>query len=308
MNETLYNFTKDFLDKQRQGGKIKYLARAKELYEQYGFGQVDLAKKWLTFTFENRVRLTAEIKAELSVDIMFDAYPARLDRNTNATTHFNEKTNSYPVSNGFVLVNSLSKLKINQHCYDLAPMTSLGTYLKADDILSIEHKSIVFVENLAVMASLLALNITTLADTLTVGIDLNDALWVYRGDAKKYQQTGIAYQFFRRFAASHQLVCFSDVDPKGIEIALTSHADYWLTIKNTGDFDKITTLLKGNEVEWFKQGASVQFIQKKISASENKGQALPSWQPLFSMTSSMQKTLKQEHIIAHCLPLTLCKL
>lgn len=310
MDKALYDFTKRFLEKQRQGGKLKYSTEsAKQLQQRYGFGQVDLAKKWLTFTFNDRIELGKAIKAELAVDILLsDDYPEKQHRNDIAATGRDEKLNSYPVSSDFVLVNSLSALKINLHCYDLSPLTSLGTHLKATEILSVEHKTIVFVENLAVMASLSALNIKSITECFPKEIDLEDALWVYRGDAKKHQQTGTAYQFFRRFSASHQSVCFSDVDPKGIEIALTSHADYWLTVKNIDDFEKITESLKGNEKEWFEQGKAIKFLQKKITEQNGKHQDNLTWQPIFTIASTMQKTLKQEHLVAHNLELTLLDL
>ncbi|MEY8216654.1 MAG: hypothetical protein RPR97_19485 [Colwellia sp.] len=63
-------------------------------------------------------------------------------------------------------------------------------------------------------------------NTPSKDIDLTQALWLYRGDVKAQQTTNTSYQFFRRFKGKIPLVCFSDLDPKGIEIALTSHADY----------------------------------------------------------------------------------
>jgi hypothetical protein len=185
----------------------------------------------------------------------------------------------------------------------LSPFTSLGHNIKADEITSIEHKYIIFVENLAVMASLSALNLSSISE------DLKDALWIYRGDLKKTQSTGTAYEFFRRFK-SHQRICFSDVDPKGIEIALTSHADYWLTIKDISDYEKTTQLLVGSEQEWFKQSDSIKFLQKRICdkvSTANKQNRI-TWEPIFSASSKIQKTLKQEHIVKHKLDLTLLKL
>lgn len=301
MNKSLYDFTQDKLQKNRQGGKIKNTALATKLYCEHNFGQFDLSKKHLSFTLDDILALSNNIQRMLGVDIRHDQYPEQQSRNLNAGKNRNEKVNSLPVSKDFILINSLSDLKVNQTSHRLSALTSLGIYVKADEIISIEHKTIVFVENLAVMASLSALNLTLIND------ELNDALWVYRGDIKKQQSTGTAYDFFRRFN-NHQRVCFSDVDPKGIEIALTSQADYWLTIKNVEDFKQVVDTLEGSEEEWFKQGASIKFLQNNHINEQAQLQYNPTWEPLFTVTSSSQKTLKQEHIITHNIALTLLKL
>lgn len=301
MNKSLYNFTQDKLQKHRQGGIIKNTALATKLYNEYNFGHFDLNKKYLSFSLDDILALSKRIQTILNVDIRHDAYPEQQSRNLNASNNRNEKTNSLPVSKDFILINSLSDIKVNKTSLQLSPLTSLGIYVKADDILSIEHEVIVFVENLVVMASLSALNLTS------VNEELVDALWVYRGDIKKQQSTGTAYEFFRRFN-HHQRICFSDVDPKGIEIALTSQADYWLTIQNVEDFKQTVETLEGSEEEWFKQGASIKFLQNNHIKSHAQLQHKPTWEPLFTVTSSLQKTLKQEHIITHNIALTLLKL
>ena len=301
INKSLYNFAKAKIQSNRKGGQIKNSALAKKLYEEYHFGKMDLANKHLTFTLDDIFNLSEETRRTLGVDVRNDDYPSKQDREENAENKRNEKENSLPVSKDFILINSLSELKINKNTYPISPYTSLGHYIKAEEIQSIEHKYIIFVENLAVMASLSKLDLTLISE------DLTDALWVYRGDVKKQQSTGTAYEFFRRFN-SHSRICFSDVDPKGIEIALTSHADYWLTIKNIGDFEQTTQLLIGNEEEWFKQQDSIKFLQKKILLQQQNLQNMPAWQPLFLVSSKMQKTLKQEHALKHNLSLTLMRL
>jgi hypothetical protein len=301
MNKPLYDFAQNKLQKNRQGGQIKNTAYATKLFNEHNFGHLDLSKKHLTFSLIDILDLSKKIQRSHGVDIRNDPYPAQKSREINAGKNRNEKENSYPVSKDFILINSLSALRVNQSHHIITAITSLGTYIRADDIQSIEHKSIVFVENLAVMASLSALNLASLSDELV------DALWVYRGDYKKQQNTGTAYQFFRRFK-NHQRICFSDVDPKGIEIAITSGADYWLTIKNINDFKQVVDALEGCEKEWFDQGASIKFLQKKQTKQAVQSQEKCAWEPLFVATTSVQKTLKQEHIITHKLALTLFKI
>ena len=301
MNKQLYNFIQGHFQKNRQGAQIKNTALATKLYEEYNFGRLNIDKTLLIFGLKDILTLCEQIQSELGADIRHDIYPTKESRLNIANEFRNEKVNSYAVSKDFILINSLSEFKINKTQHNISPLASLGIYIRADDINSIEHKSIIFVENLAVMANLSSLNLTLLSEELT------DALWVYRGDIKKQQSTGTAYEFFRRFN-THQRICFSDVDPKGIEIALTSHANYWLSIKNIADYIKVCESLKGNEQEWFNQSASIKFLQKKLMKNNEDTQKKPTWSTLFTASSAIQKTLKQEHILTHQLALTLLNL
>ncbi|TWX65285.1 hypothetical protein ESZ36_18610 [Colwellia demingiae] len=309
MNKQLYNFTQDKFQKYRQGGQIKNSALATKLYEEYNFGQLDINKQWLSFTLDNLLALSDEIQSALSLDIRQDPYPIKEDRLTTSEKFRNEKDNSYAVSKDFILINSLSELNVNQNCHEISPLTSLGMYIKADDIQSVEHTSIVLVENLAVMANLTSINLASLnnkisnTNCLSNNLDLTQALWLYRGDVKAQQTSNTSYQFFRRFKGKVPLVCFSDVDPKGIEIALTSDADYWLTIKN---IDDLAMPLSGTEQEWYKQGASISFLQEQLSNIPS--QKIDCWENIFLNLRTYRKTLKQEHILKHNVALVLIEL
>ena len=299
MNKQLYNFAQDKIQKNRNGGRIKNSALATKLYEEFRFGQFDLTQQWLTFSLSDILTLCNEVQSSLGVDVRNDLYPSKENRLSSAETHRNEKENSYAVSKDFILVNSLSELNVNQTFNKISPLTSLGMYIKADEIKSVEHSAIVLVENLTVMANLNTINLASIKSN----IDLSKALWLYRGDVKAQQTTNTSYQFFRRFKGHIPLVCFSDLDPKGIEIALTSDADYWLTVENKNE---ITMDLTGSEQEWYKQGASISFLQKKISTMPS--QEVACWQKLFENLQTYRKTLKQEHILKHNVALALLEL
>ena len=299
INKTLYKFAQGQIQKNRNGGQVKNSALSTRLHEEFHFGQFDLTQQWLTFSLTDILALTKEVQSSHGVDIRNDLYPNQEDRLTTAEKNRNEKENSYAVSKEFILINSLTDINVNQTCHKVSPLTSLGLYIKADEIKSVEHSAIVFVENLTVMANLNTINLTSIKSN----IDLSKALWLYRGDVKAQQTTNTSYQFFRRFKGHIPLVCFSDLDPKGIEIALTSDADYWLTIENT---DEITMELSGNEQEWYKQGASISFLQKKISTTPS--QEVTCWQKLFENLQTHRKTLKQEHILKHNVALALLEL
>ena len=299
INKLLYNFAQDKIQKNRNGGRIKNSALATRLYEEFHFGQFDLTKQWLTFSLTDILALTKEVQSSHSVDIRNDSYPSKEDRLTTAETNRNEKENSYAVSKDFILINSLTDINVNQKSHKTSPVTSLGIYIKAEEIKSMEHSAIVFVENLAVMANLNAINLSSINSNM----DLSKALWLYRGDVKAQQTTNTSYYFFRRFKGILPLVCFSDLDPKGIEIALTSDADYWLTIKNP---TKVNIVLSGNEQEWYNQGASISFLQEKLNTIPS--QEVACWQNIFENLRTYRKTLKQEHMLKHNVALALIEL
>tara|TARA_B100000809_G_scaffold124953_1_gene123208 strand:+ start:1565 stop:2551 length:987 start_codon:yes stop_codon:yes gene_type:complete len=313
MSKQLYNFTQDKLQKNRQGGQIKNSALATRLYEEYNFGQFDFNKKSLIFTLQDILVLSEEIQSRLSIDIRQDPYPSKEDRISSAKKFRNEKDNSYAVSKDFILVNSLSHLNVNHSSHKISPLTSLGSYIRADDIMSVEHSAIVLVENLAVMANLSLININsmnikinnnsgTLHNIPYKEIDLTQALWLYRGDIKPQQTTNTSYEFFRRFKDNTPLICFSDLDPKGIEIALTCNADYWLTLDDTNE---ITMPLSGDEQEWYKQSVSVNFLNEQLKHDIQPVENTHCWQTIFNILLSHKKTLKQEHMLTHKLPLRL---
>jgi len=298
MNKSLYKFSQDIIKRYRPGERIKNSILAKKLHDDYHFGQMDLANKQLTFSLTDVLNLSEETRRTLGVDIRDDPYPDKADRLSTAEKSRNEKGHSYAVNKDFILINSLSNLKLNQSIYELSPLTSLGNYVKADEIQSVEHSAIVLVENLAVMANLSEINLSSIKND----IDLTQALWLYRGDIKAQQTTSTSYLFFRRFKDYIPLICFSDLDPKGIEIALTSHADYWLTLQNSNEVDMP---LLGSEQEWYKQGASISFLHTQSNDKEIITRKDACWKNIFETLLTHRKTLKQEHMLKHKLSLSL---
>lgn len=277
MDKPLYQFSQNNL-KTKMQGKLKLSPLVTRLYHEYRFGIIDGG--YLHFKERDRQQLIDRVLAEeYNLHLFRDSYPEAQSRLQNAQTQRNEKHNSYPVSRDFILVNSLQTLQLNQHKQPVSPISSLGLYLKADEIISVQHPQIILVENLAIMANLSALNLPD---------ELQNALWLYRGDKKQQQKTDSAQLFFRRFKESHQLICFSDLDPKGIEIALTSGADCWLTAQ---DCHAVNTELQGEEKEWFKQADAIKSLQRRAVLPRQCENALT------TMLDS-RKTLKQEQILA----------
>ncbi len=291
MNRKLFNYSKKLLLGYRQGGKLaidqgKPQGFINILFRDYCFGKVQGG--YLSFTDADRQALLHQVKQELNLDLLTEEHPQEEARITKAKTARNEKQHSYAVARNFVLVNTLDSFCLNKQVFPRCPINALGIQVNSEQLFSVEHQYIVLVENLAVMAHLADLHLPEV---------LKKALWLYRGDVKTSQQTATAYQFFRRFQHSHHLVCFSDLDPKGLEISLTSGADSWLTVKTLAALD---LPLHGDEYEWDKQANSIHFLDSKLDQ-------LPSsaWLASFEAMKLRRKTLKQEHILAHQLALTL---
>lgn len=285
MNKTLFEYCKKHLRLVTQA-KLPANASLKSLVEQYNIGFIDCHTNLFHFNAKDKQHLIEMVAQELNGILLSDPYPVKTSRTQIAQTQRNEKIGALKVSGDFVLLNSRHSLCLNNEITTNSPLNSLGHFICASDIKSIEHSHIVLVENLIVMANLSRLNIPE---------QLKDALWLYRGDAQPQQQTGTAYELFRRFSSRHQLVCFSDLDPSGLQICLTSGATQWLTIV---DKTQLSMKLRGVENEWGKQDKARRYLNNKSS--------LPSHcESLFKQMMSSQTTLKQEHILQHELKLAL---
>lgn len=288
MNKQLFDYCKRLLLKHRQGGAVKLTASARTLHLEYGFGEID--RESLHFSYDQRISLIQDLQTQLKLDVLTQEYIS-LSRRENALDKRNEKDNSHAVCRDFVLINSLGSLQLNGQVYPANPFTSLGLYVKADEIKSIGHKQIVFVENLEIMANLAALILPE---------ELHNPLWLYRGDIQEKQQTGSAYAFFKGFDNDkHELICFSDLDPAGIQIALTCTAGYWLTPSDSAVIK--FSQAKDAEREFYKQGAAIQYLQHYKNLPDK-------CQAAFELMLDNRKTLKQEHMLAHQIPLGLYKL
>ncbi|MEC4724395.1 hypothetical protein HWQ46_02395 [Shewanella sp. D64] len=286
----VFKFTQALLRDNPTGGKVKigdtkYL---KILRDEYFFGIEE--NGFLKFTFANRLSLIETVRLNDKLDLL-SPYPDKKSRENIAKGHKDEKLNSYPVSRDFVLINTLNKFHLNGLKFAKTPFTSLGLSIKAHEIISIEHRQIVLVENLTLMANLEALRIPD---------SLKEALWVYRGDVKPGQQTGMAYEFFRRFN-THKLICFSDLDPAGIQIAISSGASYWLTPSDCELAIKLKQQLAGVEQEWMNQTDAKTYLETQEHLPKQCNLA-------FDLMKIQHHTLQQEHMLEHKLLLSLFEL
>ena len=286
-NKIQYNFFAKHL--KADLGRVKTAKSCQWMIDTHRIGRL-VDGYWL-YTEQDRAAIIQLVKSQLNVDLLFDAYPEQQSRIENAANHNDEKMNALAVSKDFVLVNSLNTLQINSKNLEINAFSSLGIYINANKVESIEHKHIVLVENLAVMANLAKLVLLDNAKHLV------NALWVYRGDVKREQSTGRAYDFFRRFKGSHQLLCFADFDPEGIKIAMTSGASAMLSPNSHA---LVNFNVGGHDLDYFKQDAAKQYLMNK----SNQGDFPLELDKLLTVMSAQRQTIKQEHILAHQIPLS----
>lgn len=284
MDKRLFEYCQKHL-RCANSGRFKVTASLKKLVNHYQVGYID--NGFFYFNTQDKQRLIEIVASELNAIHLFrDSYPQEQTRTQVASERRNEKSGALKVSEDFILINSLDSLRLNQQVTQNPQLSSLGISVCASEIKTIEHQQLVLVENLIVMANLAKLNIPE---------SLKGALWLYRGDIKKHQQTGGAYQFFRSFKGRNELICFADLDPSGLQISLTSGAEQWLTVV---DEKTLNIKLYGVEQEWFNQKKSVTYL--------NHYEQLPDHcEHLLKQMKQSQKTLKQEHMLAHSMQLSL---
>ncbi len=267
-----------------QAGKLRCNASTKQLLNEYNFGVVSAG--YLHFTTQHIDQLIQTVLDENGIHLFRDKFPSKKNRIETSLSNPNEKDNSCAIRDEYVLLNSRYSININQLQTPIQGARSLGTYVAIEEIKSIEHRQLILVENLSIMAYLADLNLPS---------ELDNALWLYRGDVNHENSTAVAYDFFRtckqKIKQKIKLICFSDFDPQGIVIALTCGADLWLTVIDA----QSKTLPGGAENDFYKQNNARTTLEKKRSAGE-----LPkSCSRAFSTMCAMKKTIKQEHMVSH---------
>ena len=280
MNKQLYNFCQTNF-RERKSDFIVYKAMAKKLFREYNFGSNSAQK--LYFTESDIEQLVRRVKEELNLDLFKDKFEEQVNRVHRSKVDPLEKRNTVSVRSEYVLLNSITSININGNKNPIIAEGSLGNYVAIEDIKSIENTHLILVENLIVMGYLSALNLSA---------DFKNALWVYRGDKNAENTTGVAYQFFRLYQGKIKTICFSDYDPEGVNIAISSGADEWLTL-----IDPINCNLSSYLDNDFHK-------QTKACTSLRLNKNLPiKCQQAFENMSKTKTTIKQEHMVSHQLAL-----
>ncbi len=247
----------------------------------------------LIFTAEDKTALRRKIKQEFSLD-PFDTNQLPANRLEVAKHHHNEKLAKNPVSHDHILLNCPNKiLRLNHQTIQLQSefIPNAGMMCLSSGITRIDHDAIVVVENLAIMQLCSAFKLPSLCQ---------DALWVYRGDHKTGARIDACHDLLNRFGTDKDVIVFSDMDPKGLEIALTVHADYWLGPESS-TWDNCFKSKQASRSGYDKQGMAMAFLLNKRDA----GFLTELFSELVSRMKNERSSYRQEHCYAHDVRLSL---
>ncbi|RLA19987.1 MAG: hypothetical protein DRQ62_11170, partial [Gammaproteobacteria bacterium] len=260
--------------------------------EHYGYGRSQNNRLIFTAKDKNAIRL--QIKRELNID-PFDTEQLPDSRVDIAEFHDNEKLAKNPVSQDHILVNcptgtvQLNNQKIHLHS-DIIP--GVGFMPIASSINQISHDALVVVENLAIMQ---------LCSQFTLPALCQNALWLYRGDHKSGAKAEACYDLLNRFGQDKEVIVFSDMDPKGLEIALTiPHAKYWLGPEMT----QWTRCLQSDYASRSGYDIQSKAMGYLLKLKEKRNLSI-TITDLISQMQREQSSYRQEHMFAHHVTLSL---
>ncbi|WFP49302.1 hypothetical protein PL263_14490 [Methylomonas sp. EFPC3] len=258
----------------------------------YGFGH--LSNSRLIFSAEDKRRLRQQILAEVGLD-PFTTEHLPENRLEMAQYHANEKLAAKPASEDQLLLNSQDGIiRINNVEIQLYPqsLTSAGLICMNSSIETIEHDTIVVVENLAIMPLCHAWQIPCIDPK---------ALWLYRGDHKSGAKANACRDFVERFGADNTIIVFSDMDPKGLEIAATlPFAKFWLG-PNAKFWRPLLTGQYASHIGFDTQFEATSYLLRLLDSNS----VSEPFKNLISVMSDERSSFRQEHTYSHNVPLEL---
>jgi len=293
MNRKMYQWISELVRHQpEQTTERAWSAIGQSVRERYQCGQQRNNK--LHFTSQDKFALRSDIKKELGID-PFETYQLPDSRLQIAEYHDNEKLAKNPASHNHVLVNSPSGiLNLNGRSIQLHTdvMPAAGMLCLSSEIKHIDHPALVVVENLSIMAC---------CNVLKIPAQVNSALWIYRGDYKSGAKIDACHALLNRFGNDKEIIVFSDMDPKGLEIALTiDNARYWLGPEPNGWRNCLTSKVASRS-GFDSQGVAMNYLLKQQKA----GSLSDPFKELISLLNTERSSYRQEHMSAHNIPLAL---
>lgn len=263
-----------------------------QVIADYQCGQVNGNR--LYFSPQDKSKLRQHIISEFGVD-PFTSNKLPKSRTEIAKIHHNEKLSNTPISHDHILVNSPNgSIQLNQQNILLTNqhVPSAGLLCLASGIQHINHNAIVVVENLEIMQ---------ICHQLALPDECQNALWLYRGDNKTGARVNACYQLLKQFGQSKLIIAFTDMDPKGLEIALTlPYAKYWLGAQQSTWIDCLSSQY-GNTEGYDKQANSMKYLLNQQNLS------IP-FQALIKLLHDKRSSIRQEHLYAHQISLDSIKL
>lgn len=269
-------------DKPNQDSKRPLSQIGRQVQAHYACGYI--SGKLLVFSAEDKRRLRQQIKDELGLDpFVTEQLPAT--RLAMARYHADEKLAAKPASDDQLLLNSADGiLRINNAQIQLHPqiLASAGLQCLSSGIDSVQHQTIVVVENLAVMP-LCHRWLLPLAD--------RQALWVYRGDYKSGAKANTCLEFVQRFGTDKTVIVFSDMDPKGLEIALTTpYAKFWLG-PNAGDWRSLLASRQASRSGFDNQTEAMTYLLGLVDSNSLSA----AFKQLIAVLCEQRSSFRQEH-------------
>lgn len=244
----------------------------------------------LIFTAQDKTELRRQIQTEFNID-PFTSIQLPTNRVEMAQHHKNEKLAGAPVSQDHILLNSPNgSLLLNQQNIQLPTVTipNVGFMCLGSGIKQINHQAIVVVENLAIMQ---------LCSQLILPEHCYNALWLYRGAYKSGARIDACYDLLKRFGQQKQIIAFTDMDPKGLEIALTlPHVNEWLGPTQT-EWKNCLTSHYANTNAYDRQARSMTFLLNQTNQPQGFAQ-------LINLLYVQRSSYRQEHMYAHNIPLS----
>jgi hypothetical protein len=248
----------------------------------------------LIFSAEDKRRLRQLVIDELGIDA-FATEQLPAERLEMAKYHHNEKLAAKTAGNNQLLLNSADGvIRINNKEIHLYPecIVSAGLLCDNSSINTVEHQTILVIENLAIMP---------LCHRWLLPLSDQQALWIYRGDHKSGSKAQACQDFLERFGKDKTIIVFSDMDPKGLEIAATlPYAKFWLGPCK----DSWRTLLKSRFAS--QSGFDMQSVASEYLLRLSKSNLLSEpFTKLLSVMREERSSFRQEHTYSHNVALEL---
>ena len=133
---------------------------------------------------------------------------------------------------------------------------------------------------------------------------VRQALWGYRGDHKSGAKVNTCREFVQRVGANKEVIVFSDMDPKGLEIALSMpFAKYWLG----PEAEAWPSLLKSRLASrsgFDKQAEAMNYLRKQLESGSLSAQFMQ----LISVMREQRSSFRQEHAYSEDVALDLIQI
>lgn len=287
MNRQMYQWISELIrNKPNQDSKRGINPLSQQVMMRYGCGYV--CKSSVIFSAEDKRRLRQRVMEELDIDpFMTEQLPN--DRLEMAKYHANEKLAAKPVGGDHLLLNSTDGLlRINGVKIPLHPerVVSAGMLCLNSSIQTVEHQTIVVIENLAIMPLCHAWQIPAVGQ---------QALWVYRGDNKSGAKASACRDFIERFGGDKTIIVFSDMDPKGLEIALTfPFAKFWLG-PNAASWRPLLNSRYASPVGFDIQSEAIDYLLRQLDSNSLS----EPFKNLISVMRDQRSSFRQEHTYSH---------